>query len=609
MANKKGFIIPRSGYRQMIIDTANKIAGNNKTLNAIADDLAYALMGGNEKYSNKPVSKNKALNNLFGNGYTKTNATNKINNTIRPNMTKGMHTAEGLAKAGKYSKSIGEGLKLAPIIGGAWDTYSGIDKIKNGHPIIGTGQTLLGLGEIGFDVAGVIAGAGTGGAGLGAETSLRTAGRAALRSAYRKALKAGATKEGALMYAKWMATPNALKQKAVQGIKGIGDFLQSKPGVILSTAGFEIPSFIMDRTSEKPTSLEEMLGGNNTEQITPINADVNKANGGSENNPNWNGGYGGYGGGYVDPGVKQDFGATGLDMNNDITKTDINDATKTASEESVIKEQQTTPGSVLANPYDVLDEWRKRQDVYDAYRNRLLNYRNNYRNLYEQTYARNKALEGMRDFGNPSAGTYTSSMSPLDLETNEVNLDKTIADEMVKPSDEYQELLGDIALANQMGLPPEVMRTDTKRFNSATDYMRAKDTAQLNNATKQYIANQNNATRLMKLQIDQEIARAKLEGDWRKVQYLGGLQVRLHEMDNAAGLQKATIGAAPWYPDTQTLLDTLDSLGYTVQRRQPQAQQVQPVNQQTVRANASIQATPGNKDSNLGRAFGQYSGR
>ena len=77
--------------------------------------------------------------------------------------------------------------------------------------------------------------------------------------------------------------------------------------------------------------------------------------------------------------------------------------------------------------------------------------------------------------------------------------------------------------------------------------------------------------------------------------------------DNAAGIQKALINTAPWYSDMQTLMETLAALGIKPQPQQ--AQQVQPTNQQTVRANASVQATPGNKDAILGEKFAKYSGR
>ena len=137
--------------------------------------------------------------------------------------------------------------------------------------------------------------------------------------------------------------------------------------------------------------------------------------------------------------------------------------------------------------------------------------------------------------------------------------------------------------------------------------MRAKDTAQLNNITKQYIADQKNATKLIELQLDREIAKAKIEGDWRRAQYLGGLKVQMNLQDNAAGIQKALINTAPWYSDMQTLMETLAALGIKPQPQQ--AQQVQPTNQQTVRANASVQATPGNKDTILGEKFAKYSGR
>lgn len=595
-------------YLQNVSSKLPKTAGN-KANNTIRRMQELTKINNNNNVINttkdafKPKANNaKTFDDLFGNGYTKTSATDKLNKTIRPNMTKGMHAAEGATKAGKYAKVIGEGLKLAPIIGGGWDTYSGIHKIMHGNPVWGTGQTLFGLGELVSDIGAAAAIPFTGGGSEAAETTGRMALRTAMKAAYRKALKAGATKEGAVLYAKLMSSPQFLKLKGMQGIKKTGDFLQSAPGNILATAAFEIPSFVSDNFTPHGE-------GNGGEGTPPNN---NDSNGNKEPNNGNNGGSGGYNVvpvDYKNPGALYGGYNTNTGLTNNIIKETGDEANTDANSNKITDSKTESEVNSIPNAYDVLDEWRKRQEYYDAYRNSLLNYRNNYRNLYEQTYARNKALEGMKDFGNPSAGTYTSSMSPLDLETNEVNLDKTIADEMVKPSDEYQELLGGIALANQMGLPPEVMRTDTKRFDSAIDYMRAKDTAQLNNITRQYIANQNNTTKLMKLQLDKEIAQAKLEGDWRKVQYLGGLKYQMNLQDNETRRLNAMVGAAPWYQDTQTLLDTLDALGYATQKKQSQAQQVQPINQQTVRANTSVQATPNNKDSNLGKAFGKYSGR
>ena len=325
------------------------------------------------------------------------------------------------------------------------------------------------------------------------------------------------------------------------------------------------------------------------------------------------GGYGGYGGGYsgggYNPNVLLDGDNTDVGATNDAIKT-TGDGTTTDPNGNKITEQQPEGGSnIIPNAYDVLDEWRKKQEFYDAYRNSLINYRKNYGNLYEQTYARNKALEGMKDFGNPSAGTYTSSMSPLDLASNEVALDKTIADEMVKPYDEYREMIGNAALAKQMGLPTESMYTNNKLLDSFTDYKRAMAVADMNNTTKLEVAKQKNALKEYELYLKNEQKKAELQGDWAKANLIADSRVKVASIMSNGRVYGDIINTAPWYPDTQTLMETLEALGYPLPRQQQQTQQVQPMNKQTVRANASIQATPRNKQDDLGAAFGRYSGR
>ena len=359
-----------------------------------------------------------------------------------------------------------------------------------------------------------------------------------------------------------------------------------------------------------------MFGGDDNGQPTPQTpdksgskyTDPNKTNGGSGNNPNGNGGYGGYGGGY-NPNTLLDSDDTSDALTNDIAKATSDGGVTNPNSNEIAKIQTEGEVGITPNAYDVLDEWRKKQELYDAYRNSLINYRKNYRNLYEQTYARNKALEGMRDFGNPSAGTYTSSMSPLDLASNEVNLDKTIADEMVKPYDEYREMIGNAALAKQMGLPTESMYTNNKVLDSFTDYKRAMAVADMNNATKLEVASQKNALKEYELYLKNEQKKAELQGDWAKANLIANSRIKVANIMSNGRVYGDIINTAPWYPDTQTLMETLEALGYPLPRQQQQVRQVQPTNLQTVRANTSVQATPGNKDAILGEKFAKYSGR
>lgn len=637
MANNKGFMVPRSGYRQMMVDTARKIAGNNKTLNAIADDLAYALMGGNDKYPNvpnPPANKEQVLDNLFGSKkmdanqarakidktiygaktapnklkYTKINSVNpKLLPTTytQPNWT--MYNAKNaqMLKNLQNAKAIGNVAKGAGKFATEWlpgisdvaDIYMGYNNYKNADTdakrALAIAQMVLGAG-----------GLATLGAGSIAKTAAKGFAKKAISSGTAKKLIQMGAKADDVKKLRFIKNMPYNIAKSIENANGLSRNILYNPWANpIFTVGSQIAYNLMPSANagELTPEVREKYGlpkvpdnsGNNQ-------TDPNKVGGNPGVNPNANSGYRIpnelYNGGNIGDGLENVTVKTTNDG-----ATPINDANKTTGGETVGETNR------VPNAYDVLDEWRKRQEFYDAYRNSLINYRKNYGNLYEQTYARNKALEGMKDFGNPSAGTYTSTMSPLDLASNEVNLDKTIADEMVKPYDEYREALGNIALSKQMGLPPEVMYTDPKRFDSLTDYMRAKDTASINNLTKQYIADQKNATKLVELQLDREIAKAKIEGDWRKAQYLGGLKYQMNLQDNATGIQKALVGAAPWYSDTQTLLETLESLG--IKPKQQQQTQVQPINQQTVRANASVQATPGNKQNDLGGAFRLYSGR
>lgn len=642
MANNKGFMVPRSGYRQMIVDTAKKIAGNNRTLNAIADDLAYDLMGGNEKYTNIPSNNNNVLNDLFGSKkmdanqarakvdktiYGQKTAPNKLKYTkiskvnpkllpttyVQPNWTiydaknaKMLKNLQSANAIGNVAKGAGKfATEWLPGISDVADIYMGYNNYKNADTdakrALAIAQMVLGVGGL---------------ATLGVGSGAKALGKLAVKGA----ISGGAAKKLIQMGAKAddvekLRFIKNMPYNAAKFLENTNKFsknvLYNKWGNPIFSVGSQIAYNLMPSANagELTPAVRDKYGRPKTPDKSGSNpTDPNKANSGSGNNPNGNGGYGSYGGGYKDPNVLYGGDDTSAGLTNDIVKAAGDETTTDPNGKKITDGQPDGGSNIVPNAYDVLDEWRKKQEIYDAYRNSFINYRNNYRNLYEQTYARNKALEGMKDFGNPSAGTYTSSMSPLDLASNEVALDKTIADEMVKPYDDYKELIGNIALSKQIGLPPEVMYTDPKRFDSATDYMRAKDTAELNSATKQYVVNQNNATKLMKLQLDKEIARAKLEGDWRKAQYLGGLQIQLHAMDNAAGIQKSLINTAPWYTDMETLMETLAALGIKPQQTQ-QTQQVQPTNRQTVRANVSVQATPGNKDAILGEKFAKYSGR
>ena len=74
------------------------------------------------------------------------------------------NTAKQVAKKATNVAKLG-GEMFVPYVGAGMDLSSGYNKVKNGHPYLGSAQMLGGLAEAGLDTAGLVAGLFTGGIG------------------------------------------------------------------------------------------------------------------------------------------------------------------------------------------------------------------------------------------------------------------------------------------------------------------------------------------------------------------------------------------------------------------------------------------------------------
>lgn len=553
----------------------------------------------------------KNLNTLYGNGYTKAHANSTINNALKetPDIVKHANRANMVGNTLRGAKKFAT--DWVPGISDVHDVVIGYNNLKNAKS---DSQKSLAFAQMTLGLVG-LATLGTGGItkNILKNTAKKAIGKEGVERLLAQGVKAGDARLYRILndlphdFVKAIDKTNANVNKIINnpwvsgggavGMDVLYNLLTPK-----ANAG-ELTPEVKEKygVSEKP-------GNNKTNQVVV-------------KQPNNNGGNGS---GLVKFTPSEQEYLNKLQKEYDESERAkaaqaAQEQPKPANELGNNNEAQPTTNEQSVTPqpdmYGVLREWRDRQDYYYPYRRRLSEYNDNYNNLYEQTYARNKALEGMKDFGNPHAGEYTSALSPADRAANKLNVEKALADEMVKPSNEYMTELGNIQLANAIGLSPEALHTDPKIFDSTSDYLRSKAISEANNETKLEIAKRRNVLKAYELELKKEEEDAKLRGDYARARLAAETRLKVQQMSNDGRMMSTGISIAPFIgPEELNSLGTILNMlgggsGYQQQPQQQVIYQQQPVNPPTQRANVSVQSTPDAKQNALGELFGKYTRR
>jgi len=266
--------------------------------------------------------------------------------------------------------------------------------------------------------------------------------------------------------------------------------------------------------------------------------------------------------------------------------TGVPQTTTTASQQPVANQQlQGTDGAnkpqeeqsrftdFVNRANDVYDSWQRSQQYYDPYRNSLNQYINNYRDVYDASMARNRWLSALRGESiNPD------KFSPLDEEANRIALQKQLASDLEAQENSRNELIGNLGVASEMGLPPESVNASDKYLQSATKYREEEDKIEQRRENQRLKYQTSLEIQQLKGEVQRDIAAGNLRAAAAKAEILKQKNQILYTL----GLFTPAINAMPYMDDYSTLLDIMGRTPVG-QYFVPQ-QQIQPVQQVQVQA-------------------------
>ena len=173
-------------------------------------------------------------------------------------------------------------------------------------------------------------------------------------------------------------------------------------------------------------------------------------------------------------------------------------ANQSLSGQSIV--QPSEQANEQANIQAINDYVQQLKDINQPYVDALQNYLNNYDRLARDNYARNRYWQGIASItGNPNWAKMANDYNPIANEANKINTIKTLQDVQAGNVNAINEIMGNLAMAEEMGLPPEAAFANKNLLTAMTMRDRNltnREIAQLNNAIKLQVALQNAQNRL-----------------------------------------------------------------------------------------------------------------
>ena len=327
--------------------------------------------------------------------------------------------------------------EYTPLAGDIWDIYNGTNKLLNPNlrlrqRALGAGQAILGAGGL---------------ATLGAGSIAKSAGRAGI-----KGLAKFGEKEAIKNYINKYGVKKSLNPKAYNNSillnklsKGAENFINSPLGKInnvvnthpiLASGGFELANILLG----KPTSTDNAEVDQDTTQMGNSNSQPTTPQG---NSVRTGGGY--YGGSSI--GV----------INPQAVNRAINNTTTVQQPEDLGNNTQSS----TIDPGEIYRRYLDKQEALEPYRRGLQNYVRDYHRLSDLSYNQDKYLAllaaqtGATGLNN-MIGRYTA----LGDEAKALDLQKLYGNEIKNVGEGLDKLQGNIAMAQQMGLPIESVLAD-----------------------------------------------------------------------------------------------------------------------------------------------------
>lgn len=153
-----------------------------------------------------------------------------------------------------------------------------------------------------------------------------------------------------------------------------------------------------------------------------------------------------------------------------------------------------------ANIQAINDYVSRLQEINQPYIESLQRFADNYGDLYNQNQLYNRRMRDLSAItGSPLWYQSAKDYNPLEVEATKVDLQKKIQDAQAGDINAINDIMGNLAVAQEMGLPPEAAFANKNLLTAMTmrdKNLTNKEIAELNNAAKMQIALQNYANRL-----------------------------------------------------------------------------------------------------------------
>lgn len=210
-----------------------------------------------------------------------------------------------------------------------------------------------------------------------------------------------------------------------------------------------------------------------------------------------------------------------------------------------VEQLNTPPQSTTID--GILEYMRNRQDKLQPYMDKLNEFVSNYDDIRKQYANFDRYYTGLAGWSNnPAWAEYAKRHNPVDTEATQIDLYRKLAEQDLAEDDKYQEILGNIAMAESMGLPPEAALANPKMISNNIQMQKLQQTLQ----TRREIANLNAREK----ELDRKARIAMKQGDWKNAQLLQGMR-------NEASMKRTILEGAS-YGDPANINNALKALGY-----------------------------------------------
>lgn len=382
------------------------------------------------------------------------------------------------AKKGITKAGAKTALKYLPITGDVYDIGRGLYQASHGHPYVGLGQA--GLGAFGL-------------ATLGAGSLVKSAGKAGLRGVAKRVLGKAGIKQVSKMAKKTSSIPYAV------GSAVIPEYLYGKSN------NTKLKDTVSDNEEQNNGNKQNNIG--EYEELPPINYPTIEeiiASGGNNQLP---------------------VGSNQEEISPDVMAEIARRYSNSTEPQSI--------GSMADYQRQLLEKNR-------PYIEGLENYYKNYQTNLDEANRIKRYFTGLAGWtGNDKWAELANDYNPLNIEANKLALVKQLQEARTGNLDEINRIIGNVAIARDLGLPDEAALASKELLNARA----AQQKNLLGYNARVYDTNVDNATRM-----------AIKQGDWNTA-------FKLQEMKNQGNLNNAFASSAPFYMDPATMAEVMKMLG------------------------------------------------